>query len=128
MLLSSLWLAGLCWTPRQGRTVQDFIMLLRTAQFKTSKLFISELLHLMSLDPSWSEGSKTGTVEGKSVDKMGTTVVFSSSFPTTPVFLIMHPYQKYTFEGFTHFLPRLHLGDYQFQGFGNYLFYFAVLN
>ena len=39
----------------------------------------------MSLDPSWSEGSKTGTVEGKSVDKMGTTVVSSSSFPTTPM-------------------------------------------
>ena len=86
----------------------------------------------MSLDPSWSEGSKTGTVEGKSVDKMGTTVVSSSSFPTTPMiallFLIMRPYRKYTFEGFTHFLSRLHLGDYQLKGFVNYLFYFAVLN
>ena len=97
-------------------------MPLKTAQFKTYKLFISELLRLISLDPSWPEGSKTGTMESKSVDTMGTTVVSSSPLPTTPVvaflFLIMHPYRKYTFEGFAHFLPRLHLGDYQFQGLG----------
>ena len=55
-------------------------------------------------------------MKGKSVDEMGTTVVSSSSFPTTQMvaflFLTRHPHQKHTFEGFNHFLPRLRFGDH----------------